>query len=122
MTLIRRRTFWFSMAVFAVAWAVIFAQMVGGHDPALANKSKARPQPLMQRRPVHRRPVRHHLRRRHHHHHHHATPAAAPASTSSAPAPTQAPATTATPAPTPAPAPVAPAPAPAPAPVTTSQS
>ncbi|HEX6460234.1 MAG TPA: hypothetical protein VF032_15040 [Thermoleophilaceae bacterium] len=119
-TLIRRRTFWFSMAVFAVAWAVIFAQMVGGHDPALANKKKARPQPVVEHRQAHARPVRHHVRRRHHHHHHTA-PAPTNTTTSSS---TPAPAPTATPAPTPTPAPVtpAPAPAPAPAPVTTSQS
>jgi hypothetical protein len=88
-TLIRRRSLWFSAAVFAALWAVIFAQLVGGHDPALASK-KARPVRAIVHRPVHaRRRLRRRHHKRHHHPHHHSHPAAAPAP---APAPTPAPA------------------------------
>lgn len=115
-TLIRRRTFWFSIAIFVAAWAVIFAQMIGGHDPALANKSKARPAPALEHRATHTRPVHHHVRRRHHHHHHHHHTAPVTSSSSSSPAPASSSSSTQS---TPAPAP---APAPTPAPVTTQQS
>ena len=83
---IRRRTFWFSVSVFGVAWIVIFGQLVGGHDPALARKRVAATEPRVQATPVRRprsEPRPHH--RRHHHRHHRAAPAAT--TTAAAPPP-----------------------------------
>jgi hypothetical protein len=39
-SLIRRRTIRGSLALFAIAWAIIFGQLVLGQDPALSNGRK----------------------------------------------------------------------------------
>ncbi len=85
-SLIRRRTIRGSLALFAIAWAVIFGQLAMGNDPALSHGKVARRLLASAR---------------------HARSAPAPATT---PIPVPV-----TPAPTPAPAPV-PTPTPAPAP------
>ena len=38
---IRKRTIVGSVAAFAVAWTIMFSQLVSGHDPALGNNQKA---------------------------------------------------------------------------------
>lgn len=40
---IRRRTFRGSLALFAVVWAFVFAQLVSGNDPALSSAPKPAP-------------------------------------------------------------------------------
>ena len=112
---IRRRTAWFTTAVFVVVWVVIFAQLVGGHDPALA-RNKVRRQVAVERRTrtarvrEQRRQAPRHHRRRHHRHH-------ASASTTTVRATTPPPATT-----TQAPTPTTTAAPPPPTPVVTQQS
>jgi hypothetical protein len=117
--IIRRRTAWFTTGIFLVAWVVIFAQLVGGHDPALA-RSKVRRQVAVERR-TRTAPVReqrrqappHHRRHRRHRRHH------ASASTTTVRATTPAPATTTQ---APPPTTTAAPPPPPPTPVVTQQS
>ena len=119
---IRRRTAWFSAAVFGVTWLVIFGQLVGGHDPALARKRVAATAtaPRTQAAPVRepRRQARPQRRHRRRHHHHVAAPTTAATTTAAPPpqAPAPAPVTTQ------AAPPPAPKPAPPPTPVVTQQS
>jgi hypothetical protein len=40
---IRRRTIRGSLALFAVLWAIVFAQLVSGNDPALSSALRSRP-------------------------------------------------------------------------------
>jgi hypothetical protein len=119
---IRRRTAWFSVAVFAIAWVVIFGQLVGGHDPALARKRVVASDPRVRATPVRRPRSEPRAHRRHRHHRHHSVASAAVTSKAAPPVTTQAaappPVTTQAAAPPPAPAPAPPPPTP----VTTQQS
>jgi hypothetical protein len=120
---IRVRVTTFAALIFVVLWLGVFAQLVLGHDPALAPKARALRRAALARTRLEARRTQRavidlsKLRPR---------PAPQPA----APAPSAAPATSAAPQPAPppspppqpAPAPQPAAPAPAPTPVVTSQS
>lgn len=43
---IRRRTIRGSLALFAVLWAIVFAQLASGNDPALSRVSHPKPRPV----------------------------------------------------------------------------
>jgi hypothetical protein len=49
--MIRRRTIRGSLALFAVVWAIVFAQIVSGNDPALSRIPQASHRPVAVAKP-----------------------------------------------------------------------